>query len=107
MLNRWSIAAAVGCEMIKHQTHFVEDEMTELAHDIQPPNANESIFDVISKNSLSPDEEIELQRYTTSKGIIYISTPFSRKAADFLNDIDIPAFKIDPENAPIIRFSSV
>ena len=70
-------AYKAGCEMIKHQTHFVEDEMTIEAKNIFPPNANESIWDVIEKNSLSKDEEIELKTFTENLGLIYISTPFS------------------------------
>ena len=35
-------------ECIKHQTHFVDDEMTEEAKHIFPPNAETSIWDVIS-----------------------------------------------------------
>ena len=66
-----------GAECIKHQTHFVEDEMTMEAKEIFPPNANESIWDVIDKNSLSKSAEIELKEYTEKLGMIYISTPFS------------------------------
>lgn len=87
-------AASAGCEMIKHQTHFVEDEMTEEAKKIYPPNADISIWDVMKQCALSPDEEIALKTYTESLGMIYISTPFSRKAADFLAEIGVPAFKI-------------
>ena len=36
-------AAKSGCEIVKHQTHFVEDEMTEEAKTILPPNADISI----------------------------------------------------------------
>src|SRR5690606_40840071 len=55
---------------------------------------------------LSADDEIELKRYTESLGMIYISTPFSRAAADFLNEIGVPAFKIgsgEADNLPLIR----
>lgn len=83
-----------GCEMIKHQTHFIEDEMTEEAKLIIPPNSTKSIWDIMNECSLSRDEEIELKEYTESLGMIYISTPFSRAAADFLNEINVPAFKI-------------
>ena len=38
------LAAAAGCECIKHQTHFIEDEMTEEAKSIFPPNADVSIW---------------------------------------------------------------
>ncbi len=99
-------AAKSGAECIKHQTHFVEDEMTIEAKYIFPPNANESIWDVIEKNALSKDEEIELKTFTENLGLIYISTPFSRSAADFLAEIDIPAFKIgsgECTNIPLIR----
>ena len=87
-------AKNAGCEIIKHQTHFVEDEMTEEAKHVFPANASKSIWDVISACALTAKEEIELIKYTESQNLIYISTPFSRKAADFLNDMDVPAFKI-------------
>ena len=31
-----------GCECVKHQTHIIEDEMTEEAKAIFPPKANKS-----------------------------------------------------------------
>ncbi len=99
------LAEKSGCEIIKHQTHFVEDEMTNEAKSIFPPNANKSIWEVIDECSLSKDEEIDLKKYTENKGMIYFSTPFSRSAADFLNDIDVPAFKIgsgESDNIPLI-----
>ena len=88
------IAADRGCEVIKHQTHFLDDEMTPDAKKIMPPNADVSIWDVMEKCSLTKDEEIKLKRLVEDLGMIYISTPFSRSAADFLNDINIPAFKV-------------
>ena len=87
-------AADRGCEVIKHQTHFLDDEMTPDAKQIMPPNADVSIWDVMEKCSLTKDEEIKLKRLVEELGMIYISTPFSRSAADFLNDINVPAFKI-------------
>ena len=104
-----NMASKSGAECIKHQTHFVEDEMTEEAKNIFPPNADISIWDVIENAALSPDEEIELKRYTEALGLIYLSTPFSRKAADFLNDIGVEAFKIgsgEADNLPLIRHIS-
>ncbi len=100
------LAAQSGCECIKHQTHIVEDEMTEEAKTIFPPNADESIWDIISACALTKDEEIELKAYTEGLGLIYLSTPFSRAAADFLNEIGVPAFKIgsgEADNIPLIR----
>ena len=99
-------AARAGCECIKHQTHFVEDEMTEEARGIFPPNADVSIWEVMERCALSPDDEIALKAYAESLGLIYISTPFSRAAAEFLNEIGVPGFKIgsgEADNLPLIR----
>ena len=100
------LAAAAGCECVKHQTHFVGDEMSEEARAIVPPNAEESIWDLMERCALGRDEEIRLKEYAESLGLIYISTPFSRAAADFLIEIGVPAFKIgsgESDNLPLIR----
>ena len=100
------LAALSGCEMVKHQTHIIADEMTEEAKQIFPPNADVSIWEVMESCALSLDEEAELKRYTESLGMIWISTPFSRAAADFLATLDVPAFKIgsgEADNLPLIR----
>ncbi|WP_332746014.1 N-acetylneuraminate synthase family protein [Hydrogenophaga sp.] len=99
-------AHRAGCEMVKHQTHFVDDEMTDEAKQIFPPNADKSIWDVMEECALSKDDEISLKTYAESLGMIYISTPFSRAAADFLNDIGVSAFKIgsgECNHVPLIR----
>ncbi|MCK0119931.1 N-acetylneuraminate synthase family protein [Loktanella sp. F6476L] len=100
------LAAGSGCEMIKHQTHIVSDEMTEEAKQIFPPNADVSIWDVMERCALSLEDEAELKRYTEELGMIWISTPFSRAAADFLETLDVPAYKIgsgEADNLPLIR----
>ena len=100
------LIAHSGCECVKHQTHIIEDEMTEEAKAIFPPNANKSIWDVMKECSLNLDEEQELKEYAENLGLIWISTPFSRMAADFLDEIDVPAFKIgsgEADNLPLIN----
>lgn len=101
-----TLAAEAGAECVKHQTHFVEDEMTDEARSIFPPNADVSIWDVMAKCALSPEHEIELKTHADRLGLIYISTPFSRRAADFLNSIGVVAFKIgsgECDHVPLIR----
>lgn len=102
-------AHQAGCEIVKHQTHFIEDEMTREAQSIFPPNANKSIWSVMEECALSPEDEIILKHFTESLGMLYISTPFSRKAADFLNDIGVLAFKIgsgECTHLPLIKHIS-
>lgn len=99
-------ARNAGSEIIKHQTHFVEDEMTEEAQQIYPPNADKSIWDVMQECALDPDAEYDLKCFTESLDMIYLSTPFSRRAADFLNEIDVCAFKIgsgECNHLPLLR----
>ncbi|WP_439112678.1 N-acetylneuraminate synthase family protein [Hydrogenophaga sp.] len=101
-----SAAHRAGCEMVKHQTHFVDDEMTDEAKGIFPPNADVSIWEVMARCALSKDDEIALKKHAEDLGLIYISTPFSRAAADFLVDIGVPGFKIgsgEANHVPLIR----
>ena len=100
------LAAQAGAECIKHQTHFVEDEMTDEAKSVFPPNADISIYEVMRQSALPEDEEIALKAHAEDLGLIYMSTPFSRKAADFLDRINVPAFKIgsgEADHLPLIR----
>ncbi len=104
--NMVRLAAQSGAECIKHQTHFIEDEMTDEAKSIFPPNADMSIWDVMQNYALPADDELALKAYTETLGLIYLSTPFSRMAANFLNEIDVPAYKIgsgEVDNLPLIR----
>jgi len=101
-----ALAAEAGAECVKHQTHFVDDEMTDEARSIFPPNAEVSIWEVMERCALSAEDEKILKAYAESLKLIYISTPFSRKAADFLAEINVPAFKIgsgEADNLPLIR----
>ena len=93
-----------GAECVKFQCHIIEDEM--IKNDVIPGNATESIWEIIERCSLSEDEEIILKNYTESLGLIYLSTPFSRKAANRLEDMGVSAYKIgsgECNNYPLIE----
>jgi len=99
-------AEKAGVEIIKHQTHIVEDEMTSQAKSVVPGHTKESIYEIIDSCSLDLDEEIELQNYVTNKNMIFISTPFSRAAAERLESMNVPAYKIgsgECNNYPLIE----
>ena len=99
-------AYKVGAEVIKHQTHVIEDEMSAEAKKVIPGNANESIYDIIKGCALNEDDEIKLKEYVESKGMIFISTPFSRAAADRLERMEVGAYKIgsgECNNYPLIE----
>lgn len=99
-------AKAAGVEILKHQTHVAEDEMSQDAKKVIPGNSNKSIFNIISECALCEQDEKELMDYVISKGMIFISTPFSRAAADRLEKFNVPAYKIgsgECNNYPLIE----
>ena len=99
-------AVSSGAEIIKHQTHVVEDEMVPAAKDIIPGNADVSIYEIMERCALSEDDENKLKHYVESKGAIFISTPFSRAAADRLERMDVCAYKIgsgECNNYPLLE----
>ena len=73
-------AQRAGVEVIKHQTHIVEDEMSGSAKKVIPGNADISIYEIMDNCSLNEQDELELKNYVEQKGLIFISTPFSRAA---------------------------
>lgn len=87
-------AIAGGAEIIKHQTHVVEDEMSREAKKVIPGNADVSIYEIMERCSLNEEDEIKLKNYVESKGAIFISTPFSRAAAYRLERMNVKAYKI-------------
>ena len=72
-------AIKAGAEVIKHQTHIPEDEMSLEAKKIVPINASKNIYDLIKDCSLNEIEELKLKKYIEKRGAIFLSTPFSRK----------------------------
>jgi len=93
-----------GAECVKFQYHITEEEM--IKNDVVPGNTSESIWEIISRCSLTEEEEFKLKKYVDELDMIYLSTPFSRKAADKLEEMNVPAFKIgsgECNNYPLIR----
>jgi N-acetylneuraminate synthase len=99
-------AVAAGAEVIKHQTHIVEDEMAGEAKRIKPGNADKPIYNIMEECALNEADEIALQEYVHAKGAIFISTPFSRAAVERLERMNVQAYKIgsgECNNYPLIK----
>ena len=100
-------AKKTGAEAVKVQIHLPDEEMSEEAKKIKPGNSNVNIYEIIKRNSLSLREEKSLKNYIEKKKLIYIATPFSYKAAKWLNDNNIKIFKIgsgECNNIPFIKY---
>ena len=99
-------AHRAGVEVVKHQTHIVADEMSGAAKKVIPGNSDVSIYDIMERCALDEADELALKNYVESKGMIFISTPFSRAAANRLRKFDVPAYKIgsgECNNYPLLE----
>jgi len=102
-------AALAGAKVLKHQTHVVEDDMMPAAKKVVPGNADVSIYDIMERCALSEVDEIRLKEYVESKGMVFLSTPFSRAAALRLEKMGVSAYKIgsgECNNYPLIDLIS-
>lgn len=99
-------AMNAGVRFIKHQTHIPDAEMSSEARNIKPGNADQSIYEVIARCTLSESDEHALKEHVEQRGGIFFSTPFSREAADRLAGWDVPMYKIgsgECNNYPLVR----
>lgn len=85
-------AKACGADAIKFQHHLPDEEML---RDGVPMSANFNmpLYEFLQRYALTLDQHKELKRYCDELGIIYLCTPFSKKAAIEINML-VPAFKI-------------
>tara|TARA_A100001015_G_scaffold310412_1_gene411753 strand:- start:5200 stop:6228 length:1029 start_codon:yes stop_codon:yes gene_type:complete len=96
-----------GAEIIKHQTHIYDEEMSLEAKKIIPGNSRKNIYQIIKNSQLSYEDEKKLCNYIRSKKKIFISTPFCKKAVDRLMSFNVPAFKIgsgECNNYPLVEY---
>ncbi|WP_215189616.1 N-acetylneuraminate synthase family protein [Exiguobacterium sp. s6] len=99
-------AKKAGAEVIKHQTHVVEDEMSKEAMKVIPGNTDVSIYEVMKRCALNESDEIALKNFVEEQDMIYLSTPFSRAAALRLEKMNVLAYKIgsgECNNYPLIE----
>ncbi|MGP0587780.1 N-acetylneuraminate synthase family protein, partial [Paenibacillus timonensis] len=74
-----------------------------------PGNSTKSIYHVMKECALSEEDEKSLMDYVQSKGMVFLSTPFSRAAAMRLDKFGVSAFKIgsgEMNNYPLIDLIS-
>ena len=95
-----------GAECVKFQSHVIEDEMSPLAKKVIPGHTVESIYEIMDRCAFSEEQEKELKKLVEDLGMIYLCTPFSRAAADRLEKLGVPAYKIgsgECNNYPLIK----
>jgi N,N'-diacetyllegionaminate synthase len=85
-------AKEAGVDAVKFQTHIASDE--QLKDHVVSPHFDRSRYEWVKENTLPKQWFEEVFDYARKIGLICYSTPMSRAAAEMLNDLGVPAFKI-------------
>ncbi len=87
-----------GANCVKFQTYKTERVITKDApkanYQKLTTSPNESQFDMLKKIELSKKMHYDLIDYCKELDILFLSTPYNEEDVDFLEDLDVPAFKL-------------
>jgi sialic acid synthase SpsE len=86
------LAKNSGADVIKFQHHLPDEEMLKKVP--KSKNFDVSLYDFLKKNSLTIEDHFKLLNFCKKKKITYLCTPFSFKAAEQLNNINVCGFNI-------------
>jgi N-acetylneuraminate synthase len=105
-------AAASGAHALKIQTYTPDtmtldlDEREFYISDSQSPWAGTSLYKLYEEAQTPWDWHAPIFERARSRGLIPFSTPFDSSAVDFLEDLDVPCYKIasfENTDLPLIR----
>jgi len=100
-------AKYAGADAIKFQTHFADEESTSLDQwRVKFSKQDSTRFDYWKRMEFTDNQWSELKSYADEKDIIFMSSPFSNRAVDLLESLDMPAWKIasgELTNYPMIE----
>lgn len=102
-------AADAGADVIKFQTYKANTLVTEWAPQywLSSDESHATQFECFSQRDKFGFEEYgELSEYAQHKDIIFCSTPFDLQAVEWLEEIDVPFWKIasgDIDNFPLLE----
>ncbi len=103
-------AAAAHADVIKFQTFSADllasAEAPKAGYQHQGAHDSESQREMLRRLELPPECYSELIAHAGEAGLIFLSTPFDDRAADLLESLEIPAFKVssgDLTNLPFLR----
>jgi N,N'-diacetyllegionaminate synthase len=92
------VAVEAGADAVKFQTFRPEllaaPEAAKAAYQKETTDVGESQLDMLRKLALAFDEFARIKVYCEQRDIIFLSTPFDRESADFLDQLGMACFKI-------------
>lgn len=104
-------AIRAGADAAKFQKRKLSEvyRQTILDHPRQGEQGLQYIVPLLMEFELSDDEFVELSGYCRNQGITFLCTPWDRASVDFLETLDIVAYKIgspDMTNFPLIEYAA-
>ena len=92
------MAATAGADAVKFQTFFAEELVThsaeQAAYQVDNLGEKTSQYQMLKALELGHEDYRALAGYCAGAGIMFLSTPFSERAADLLDDIGVQGFKV-------------
>lgn len=92
------IAADAGCDAIKFQTFdpalLATENAAKAEYQRETTGAGGSQLEMLQSLVLPRDAHARLQQRARERGLVFMSTPFDEASADFLEELDVPAFKV-------------
>lgn len=99
-------AVDAGANCIKFQMRDMESVYRKKSLKKQGEDlGSEYVLDLLEKFQLSTDEHRKVSEYCSSKGVLYMCTPWDRLSVSVLEGFDVPAYKVasaDLTNLPLI-----
>ncbi len=96
-----------GVDVIKFQTHIAEAESSEYEKfRIRFSDKDNTRYDYWQRTQFTYNQWLELKSHCDEIGLKFLSTPFSLKAVDLLEKLDVEMYKIgsgDMTNYPLLK----
>lgn len=91
-------AVEAGADCVKFQTFITENVISKFAqkaeYQKETTGEGESQYEMVKKLELSFGQFRSIQKYCEERNILFLSTPFDLDSIDFLEEIQIPFWKI-------------
>ena len=106
-------ALEAGADAVKFQT-FKSERLVSISapkafYQLKETEPRESQFAMLKRLELSFSDFRNLSNYCQKKKILFFSTPFDKESLDFLNELDVPVFKIgsgEITNLPFLEYAA-
>lgn len=105
------IAAEAGADAVKFQT-FHADRLAsgsapKAEYQLRTTDSAESQREMLQRLELSREAHYALRDYCLERKIAFLSTPFDEESVDFLDDLQVPLFKLssgEVTNWPLLKY---